>query len=35
MAETSIECKKGGDWSNWPADLRVREYPTIAEEATA
>lgn len=20
--------KKGGDWSTWPADLRVREYPT-------
>lgn len=20
--------KKGGDWNEWPADLRVREYPT-------
>ncbi len=22
---------KGGDWSKWPADLRIREYPTTVE----
>jgi len=21
---------KGGDWSRWPDDLRVREYPEVA-----
>jgi protein gp37 len=26
--------KKGGDWSTWPADLRVREYPATAELET-
>jgi protein gp37 len=35
LQTTGPKDKKGGDWSNWPADLRVREYPTIAEEATA
>jgi protein gp37 len=25
---------KGGDWSHWPADLRVREYPLGAEAVT-
>ncbi len=24
---------KGGDWSKWPADLRIREYPTVAAAA--
>lgn len=24
---------KGGDWDKWPADLRIREYPTLAEAA--
>ncbi len=23
--------KKGGDWNEWPADLRVREYPIVRE----
>jgi protein gp37 len=27
--------KKGGDWSTWPADLRVREYPVVAEAVSA
>lgn len=22
---------KGGDWSKWPADLRIREYPRTVE----
>jgi len=26
---------KGGDWSAWPADLRVREFPAPAESAVA
>lgn len=26
--------KKGGDWSEWPADLRVRELPRVESEAT-
>jgi len=21
--------RKGGDWSEWPEDLRIREYPTV------
>jgi protein gp37 len=24
---TRIKDKKGGDWSEWPEDLRVREFP--------
>lgn len=23
--------KKGGDWSRWPDDLRIRQYPRVAE----
>jgi protein gp37 len=26
---------KGGDWSAWPEDLRVREFPAVAETAAA
>ncbi|HET9973924.1 MAG TPA: phage Gp37/Gp68 family protein [Streptosporangiaceae bacterium] len=26
---------KGGDWSAWPADLRVREFPATAERTAA
>lgn len=26
--------RKGGDWTHWPADLRVREYPRVAEAVT-
>ena len=26
---------KGGDWSAWPEDLRIREFPRIAEEMAA
>jgi len=26
---------KGGDWSAWPGDLRVREFPAVAESAVA
>jgi hypothetical protein len=22
--------RKGGDWSEWPADLRIREFPRSA-----
>lgn len=22
-----VDDKKGGDWSEWPHDLRVREFP--------
>lgn len=25
----SLRDKKGGDWDEWPADLRVREYPML------
>ena len=25
----------GGDWDDWPADLRVREYPNRAEVSAA
>lgn len=21
-------CTKGGDWNEWPEDLRMREFPT-------
>jgi protein gp37 len=24
----AIRDNKGGDWAEWPADLRVREFPT-------
>jgi protein gp37 len=27
--------KKGGDWKYWPADLRIREYPTTREAVAA
>jgi protein gp37 len=27
LQTTGPKDKKGGDWSSWPADLRVREYP--------
>jgi protein gp37 len=27
--------RKGGDWRFWPADLRVREFPTAREEVSA
>jgi protein gp37 len=26
---------KGGDWSHWPADLRIRDYPTVGAEVSA
>lgn len=26
----SLDDKKGGDWSEWPADLRVREFPGVS-----
>jgi protein gp37 len=26
---------KAGDWAYWPTDLRVREYPTVAEAVSA
>lgn len=26
---------KGGDWNHWPADLRIREYPTVGAEVSA
>ena len=26
---------KGGDWDAWPGDLRVREFPAVAESAVA
>jgi protein gp37 len=26
---------KGGDWDAWPADLRIREFPAVAEAVTA
>lgn len=38
LQTTRQKDKKGGDWSAWPADLRVREYPATsptAKEATA
>ena len=28
-----LKDKKGGDWSEWPTDLRVRQFPVA--EATA
>ena len=27
--------KKGGDWERWPAALRVREFPRVAEAVSA
>lgn len=27
--------QKGGDWSHWPSDLRVRNYPTVGAEVAA
>ena len=24
--------RKGGDWSEWPEDLRIREYPVVAQD---
>lgn len=26
----NLKDKKGGDWSEWPEDLRVREYPEVS-----
>jgi protein gp37 len=26
--------RKGGDWDDWPTDLRVREYPHVAKAAS-
>lgn len=26
---------KGGDWDNWPEDLKVREFPRVPEAVTA
>ncbi len=26
---------KGGDWDRWPADLRIREFPTTTEAVTS
>lgn len=28
---TGLHDKKGGDWTEWPADLRVREWPEVAQ----
>ena len=29
LVSLRLKDKKGGDWNEWPLDLRVREYPTI------
>src|SRR6185369_14020733 len=29
----SLRDRKGGDWSEWPEDLRVRQFPVIVEAA--
>ena len=28
--DLKLRDRKGGDWSEWPADLRVREFPLAA-----
>jgi protein gp37 len=28
-----LKSKKGGDWDEWPADLRVREFPEVRDAA--
>jgi protein gp37 len=30
--DLKLAAKKGGDWDEWPVDLRVREFPTVGEE---
>jgi protein gp37 len=30
-ARIKMRDKKGGDWNEWPAELRVREYPNVLE----
>ena len=27
-----LKDRKGGDWSEWPEDLRIREYPVVAQD---
>jgi protein gp37 len=34
LQTTGPKDKKGGDWATWPADLRIREYPTTTEAVT-
>lgn len=31
----SLKDRKGGDWSEWPEDLRIREFPNVGVEASA
>jgi protein gp37 len=28
VAEMKLESWEGGDWAEWPEDLRVRQFPT-------
>ena len=32
MAPLKFTDKKAGDMSEWPADLRVREFPTVTQK---
>ena len=29
LVSLRLRDKKGGDWSEWPEDLRVRDYPSV------
>ena len=31
----SLQDKKGGDWSEWPEDLRVRQFPRLESEVAS
>lgn len=30
LVSTRLRDRKGGDWTEWPADLRVREFPEVS-----
>lgn len=34
LYEARLKDPKGGDWSEWPADLRLRQFPKVRKEAT-
>ncbi len=31
----TLKDRKGGDWNEWSEDLRIREFPALANLATA
>jgi hypothetical protein len=35
MEGVRLRDAKGGDWDEWPEDIRVREFPTAQRRAAA